>query len=63
MASRLTDGHLAPLEVDLLLLATLAHNLGIAAALCKAWRLGYHYDGAVFGSPKHWRPGCGEVAP
>jgi hypothetical protein len=52
-------------------LDTLAHNLSIAAALCRAFALGY-IDGADYvsttgkltisdGAP--WRPGCDKEAP
>lgn len=40
---------------------TLAHNLAIGAALCRAWQLGYKCC-SVFPLVGHeWRPGCGRT--
>lgn len=51
-------------------LVCLAHNLGIAAGLCRAWRLGYQrgIDDEFSAwrntdSNDMWRPGCGKAAP
>ena len=54
------------IEVDLLPLAALAHNLAIAGALCASFELAIdscstsceHWYGA-----SDWRPGCGKAAP
>lgn len=59
----LCDGpSLEELEI-LCVLDTLAHNLAIAAALCRAWRSGYTIGGANPQERDWWKPGCQRPMP
>ena len=59
------------IALDMTALATLAHNLGVAGALCRSFHLGgKHADDLwardhVVGNPDAWlwRPGCWRPAP
>jgi hypothetical protein len=45
-------------------LSTLAHNLAVAAGLCRAWDLGAMYErNENYCSPLAWSPGCRRWAP
>ena len=49
-------------------LATLSHNLSIAAGLCAAWDLGQRGAHRIWTHWDHndaslWKPGCGKAAP